>query len=42
MYDYEVSNRDRVEQLRSEFRMLGLYIFETFEEYMQNKEESEE
>ena len=42
MYDYEMSNRDRVEQLRSEFRRLGLYIFETFEEYMQNKEESEE
>lgn len=42
LYDWEVSEQERVERLRREYRRLGLYIFETFEEYMQDKEEAEE
>lgn len=41
MYDWEMTERERVEIARSEFRKYGLYIFETFEEYMENKEEDE-
>jgi len=33
---------DPIEQARTEFRRLGLYIFETFEEYMENREEEQE
>ena len=42
MYEWEQTERDRIEQFRSEYRRLGLYIFETFEEYMQDREENEE
>lgn len=42
LYDWEVSEQERVEQLRREYWRLGLYIFESFEEYMQDKEEAEE
>ena len=42
MYDWEMTESERVEILRSEYRRLGLYIFETFEEYMNDKEESEQ
>jgi len=42
MYDWELTQHERIERDRAEFRRLGLYIFETFEEYMQNREEEEE
>lgn len=42
MYEWEMTERERIDRYRSEYRRLGLYIFETFEEYMQNKEDDEE
>ena len=42
MYDWEPSPYERIERDRAEFRRLGLYIFESFEEYMQDKEDEEE
>ena len=42
MYEWEMTEHERIEIARAEFRCYGLYIFETFEEYMQNKEENEE
>lgn len=41
MYDYETDDTRSLEWYRNEYRRLGLYIFETFEEYMQDKEEEE-
>ena len=41
MYEWEMSEREQIERARREFRSLGLYIFESFEEYMQDKEEEE-
>lgn len=37
-YEYE-DTRSAIERFRNEYRQYGLYIFETFEEYMENKEE---
>ena len=37
MYDWELTQHERIERDR-----LGLGIFESFEEYMQNREEDEE
>lgn len=42
MYEWEMTEHERIERCRSEYRRLGLYIFETFEEYMQDREENEE
>ena len=42
MYEWEQTEHERIEWFRSEYRRLGLYIFETFEEYMQDREEDEE
>lgn len=42
MYEWELTQHERIERDRAEFRRLGLYIFETFEEYMNNMEEEEE
>ena len=42
MYDWELTDRERIDQYRAEYRRLGLYIFETFEEYMQDKEENDQ
>ena len=42
MYDWELTQHERMERDRAEFRRLGLGIFESFEEYMQNREEDEE
>ena len=42
MYEWEMTERERIEIARSEFRRLGLYIFESFEEYMEDREEMEE
>lgn len=39
MYEWEMTERERIEQCRSEYRRLGLGIFESFEEYMENMEE---
>ena len=39
MYDWEMTDRERTEWYRSEYRRLGLNIFESFEEYMEDKEE---
>ena len=42
MYDWELTEHERIERDRAEFRRLGLYIFESFEEYMKDREENEE
>lgn len=42
MYDWEPTEYEQIERSRSEFRRLGLYIFESFEEYMKDREEDEE
>lgn len=42
MYEWEMTEHEQIERYRSEYRRLGLYIFETFEEYMQDREENEE
>lgn len=42
MYDWELTPHKRIEMDRAEFRRLGLGIFESFEEYMANREEEEE
>ena len=42
MYEWELSEYERVERCRTEYRRLGLHIFESFEEYMEDKEEREE
>ena len=42
MYEWEMTDRERVDRLRSEYRRLGLHIFESFEEYMEDKEEEEQ
>ena len=39
MYDWEMTDHERVERFRSEYRRLGLNIFESFEEYMEDKED---
>ena len=39
MYEWEITELERIERIRSEFRRLGLNIFESFEEYMEDKEE---
>jgi len=39
--DYDYDYNFTVEQYRAEYRRLGLNIFESFEEYMQDKEEEE-
>ena len=41
MYEWEMTDRERIDLYRTEYRRLGLYIFETFEEFMQNREENE-
>ena len=42
MYEWEeLTERERIERFRSEYLRLGLNIFESFEEYMQDKEEDE-
>lgn len=40
LYGCEMSEQERIEWLRREYWRLGLYIFETFEEYMEDKEET--
>ena len=42
MYEWEMTEHERIEQARQEFRRLGLGIFESFEEYMQDREEEEQ
>ena len=42
MDDYGTDYTRSLEWYRNEYRRLGLYIFETFEEYMEDKEETEE
>jgi hypothetical protein len=43
MYDwYEMTEHEKIELYRSEYRRLGLGIFESFEEYMQDKEDEQE
>lgn len=39
MYEWEMTDWERTEWYRSEYRRLGLNIFESFEEYMEDKEE---
>lgn len=40
MYEWEEpTERERIERYRTEYRRLGLHIFESFEEYMEDKEE---
>lgn len=39
MYEWEMTEHERIEIARAEFRRYGLYIFESFEEYMQDREE---
>ena len=39
MYDWEPTEHERIERFRAEYRQLGLIIFESFEEYMQDREE---
>lgn len=41
MYEWELTERERIELCRSEYRRLGLGIFESFEEYMQERSEEE-
>ena len=41
MYDWEMTDWERTEWYRSEYRRLGLSIFESFEEYMEDKEEEQ-
>ena len=41
-YTWEMTEHEKIEQARREYRRLGLYIFETFEEYMQDREEEEQ
>ena len=42
MYDWELTPQERIIRYRNEYRRFGLGIFESFEEYMENKEEDEE
>lgn len=42
MYDWELTEHERIERDRAELRRLGLGIFESFEEYMSNREEENE
>ena len=42
MYEWELTPQERIEHYRAEYRRLGLSIFESFEEYMQDKEDDEE
>lgn len=42
LYDWEMSEQERIERDRAEFRRLGLWIFESFEEYMSDREEENE
>lgn len=42
MYEWELTDYERIERDRSNYRRYGLAIFESFEEYMMNKEENEE
>ena len=42
MYDWELTEHERIERYRAEYRRLGLNIFESFEEYMQDREEESE
>ena len=37
-----IEARTTIEQLRTEYTRLGLYIFETFEEYCEDKLEDDE
>ena len=37
-----IETRTTIEQLRTEYNSLGLYIFETFEEYCEDKLEDDE
>ena len=34
---YEMTAREKIEEFKREFNRLGLYIFESFEEYMEDK-----
>lgn len=42
MYEWEMTDRERIDRSREMFRWLGLNIFESFEEYMEDKEEEEQ
>lgn len=42
MYEWEMTPHERIEQYRAEYCRLGLNIFESFEEYMQDKEDEEQ
>lgn len=39
--DYNDTESNRIQQARNDYRRFGLSIFESFEEYMQDKEEEE-
>lgn len=41
MYEWELTEQERIDRYRNEYRRLGLWIFESFEEYMQDKEDDE-
>ena len=41
-YSFETLKTYTLEQHRRDYNRYGLYIFESFEEYMQDKEEQEE
>ena len=42
MYEWEMTELERIDRYRAEYRRLGLGIFESFEEYMQDREEEKE
>ena len=42
MYDWEMTEHERVEQFRRNYRELGLNIFESFEEYCESLDDDGE
>lgn len=40
-YEWEMTEHERIEMLRNNYRRYGLGIFESFEEYMTDKEDTE-
>lgn len=41
-YEWEMTDREKMQQRRNNYRQYGLSIFESFEEYCRNLEEEDE
>lgn len=42
MYEWEMTEHEKIEQYRKDYRRFGLAIFESFEEYCESRMEDED